>query len=159
MRADTKSPRGLTGYDINDINDKSSRRCFAYDRNDQNDQSPKSSVVPILAAGPDLVEFFNERAAIREYEGHRPRDIAERLAYWEIVETWCGRHPQRFAPGMCAGCGKPLNGKTLDLPDGARVHFNDNRFACLIAYGSSRRARAKAALAELGLFPPDGCSE
>jgi hypothetical protein len=106
--------------------------------------------------GADLIELFQERAAIRQYDGRWPRHLAERLAHAEVVEAWCRQNPPVLAAGLCGGCQRSLTGQTLDLPDGARVHFDDDRFECLIAYGSSRTARAIAALAELGLLPPEG---
>jgi hypothetical protein len=99
--------------------------------------------------------LFEERARQRSAGYSKP--AATRLAWGEVVETWCDVHPQRLAVGRCAGCGKPLGHGTLDLPDGARVHFEPEReFTCLIAYGFARKHRAVEALAALGLHPPAG---
>jgi hypothetical protein len=104
----------------------------------------------------DLLELFQERAAIREFDGRRPRHLAERLAYGEVIETWCRHHPQQLDPGTCAGCGRPIGEVRLELPDGGQVHFGDNEFQCLIRYGGGRRRRAISALAQLGIVPPPG---
>ena len=100
-------------------------------------------------------DLYEERAALRQYEAGYPRDVAEGLAFGEVVEAWCRRHPDAHDPEACAGCDQPLAGEVLDLPHGARVHWERHReFACLIAYGELRRRRAVAALAELGLVDP-----
>lgn len=102
-----------------------------------------------------LRDWFEERAAIRQFEGGYSRDMAERLAYGELVEAWCESHPIAHDRWRCAGCGESLTGEALDLPDGARVHWERQReFACLISYGFMRKRRAPEALATLGLSPP-----
>src|SRR5262249_744496 len=105
----------------------------------------------------DWLELYAERAAFRQYEAGYRRDVAQRLAFGEVVEAWCRRHPQPHDPAVCAGCGRPLAVDVLDLPDGSRVHWERHReFACLIAAGLRRKERAVAALAALGLTPPGG---
>jgi len=104
----------------------------------------------------DLLDLFHERAAIREFDGRRPRSLAERLAYGEAIEIWCRHNPQQLDPGTCAGCGGRIGEDRLELPDGAEVHFGDCQFECLIRYGKERKERAVLALAEYGLVPPPG---
>jgi hypothetical protein len=105
----------------------------------------------------DWRELFEERAAFRQFEaGYRP-EVAEHLAFGEVVEGWCRRYPQPYDPDICAGCGQPLAGNALDLPDGSRVHWERHReFMCLIDAGLRRKERALAALAAHGLLPPAG---
>jgi len=38
----------------------------------------------------DLIELFEERAAIREFDGGMRRDLAEQAAYWD-VQNMLGR--------------------------------------------------------------------
>jgi hypothetical protein len=107
--------------------------------------------------GADWREMYEERAAVRQYCGGYHRDIAEWLAWGEVIERWCELHPMSQQPGICAGCSELLGGVALDLCDGARVHWERRReFACLIAYGAERKRRAVEALAALGLQPPMG---
>jgi hypothetical protein len=102
-------------------------------------------------------ELYVERAAFRQYEAGYRRDAAEQLAFGEVIELWCRHNPQHYAAGICAGCGQPLGGDVLNLPDGSQVHWEQHyEFACLIAAGLRRKERAVAALAALGLFPPPG---
>jgi hypothetical protein len=119
---------------------------------------PRTPAVPvgtIADEATDWRELFNERAAMRQFKAGYGRRMAERLAWGECVEAWCEQHPALHAPTRCAGCGGVLGREVLDLPDGARVHWQANReFLCLVAYGDARRRRAVAALAALGLQPP-----
>jgi hypothetical protein len=105
----------------------------------------------------ELRYAYEERVGIRIYDAGYTRQEAERLAYGEIIEQWCERHPVRLLPGSCAGCGEPLATCRLELPDGAHVHWEqDQDFRCLIAYGFRRKRRAVEVLALGGLQPPVG---
>jgi hypothetical protein len=65
-------------------------------------------------------DWYQERAAIRQFDAGYRREDAERLAFGEVVEAWCRAHPIEPHLLRCAGCGKPLEGMDiLDLPDGA----------------------------------------
>jgi len=109
------------------------------------------------AEAAELRYAYEERVGIRIYDAGYTRREAERLAFCEIIEQWCERHTLRLPPGSCAGCGEPLADGALDLPNGARVHWeHDREFKCLIAYGFRRKRRAVEALAALGLQPPEG---
>ena len=103
-------------------------------------------------------DFFDERAAHREFDGGHSRDEAERLAFGEMLLEWHRRHGARPDPNRCAGCGDelPSNGG-LTLSDGARVHFDGVRGVnCIIAYGRKWRGAAVAAVRDLGIDPPQG---
>jgi len=109
------------------------------------------------AEAVELRYGYEERVGIRLYDAGYTRHEAERLAYGETIEQWCERHPLRLQPGRCAGCREPLATGGLELPGGARVHWEqDQDFGCLIAYGFRRKRRAVAALARCGLHPPVG---
>lgn len=103
----------------------------------------------------DWREWYQERAAIRQYEAGYRRDIAERLAYCEVIEAWCEANTAIRNRLHCAGCHKLAVGEMLDLPDGARVHWGPvQKFDCLIAYGTRRKERAVSALTTFGIVPP-----
>ena len=78
-------------------------------------------------------EQYRERAAARVRSGHYSPPLAERLAYGECIEDWLAAHPASVFRSDCAGCGAPLSGG-LDLPDGARVHFQPHQDSCLVAW-------------------------
>ena len=109
------------------------------------------------AEAAELRYAYAERVGIRLFDAGYSRREAERLAYGEAIERWCDWHPLRLQPGRCAGCREPLSIGSLELPDDARVHWEqDQDFGCLIAYGFRRKRRAVAALARCGLHPPVG---
>ena len=103
-------------------------------------------------------DFFDERAAHREFDGGHLRADAEHLAFGEMILEWHRRYGARPDPDRCAGCGDDLPGKSgLALCDGARVHFDAVRKVdCIITYGKKWRSAAVAALRELGFNPPQG---
>jgi hypothetical protein len=102
----------------------------------------------------DWRTFLDERAAIREYDGHLPRAEAERLAWAETLAEWHRAHGVPPPSWQCAGCGKPLSGApAMTLADAARVH-DVAGYGCLIAYGKRWRAAAENGLAEMGITPP-----
>lgn len=109
-------------------------------------------------AGPNqTVEFdwrdlFEERTAIRQFDGGYSRVKAERLAWAELQNRWHMAHGERVPPDLCAGCRRPIGGApTLDLIDGCRVHSADSD--CLIRHGERWRMTATRALLALGLRP------
>ena len=100
-------------------------------------------------------DWYEERCAIREYEGGYARDMAEAVAYREARNRWHLLHGQKPDLARCAGCGELLSGReTLALPDGARVHVDDEWF-CLRICGKRWRAEAVKGLADIGIMPPD----
>jgi len=103
----------------------------------------------------DWRAFFGERAAVREYDGRRPRAEAERLAWGETLAEWHKANASPPPSWQCAGCGERLSGaQAMTLPDAARVH-DVAGYGCLIAYGRHWRAAATEALAAMGIEPPD----
>jgi hypothetical protein len=103
-------------------------------------------------------DFFDERAAHREFDGGYSRAEAERLAFGEMLLEWHHRHGARPDPHRCAGCGDELPSDSgIVLCDGARVHFDGvRRVDCIISYGKKWRGTAVAVLRELGFQPPPG---
>lgn len=99
-------------------------------------------------------DWFEERAAIRQYDAGYSRLMAEHLAYGEAVNRWHRMHGGRTNPAHCPGCGELTSGsETLKLPDGNRVHVNEN-WRCLTAFGKRWRNAAVRALTGLGVVAP-----
>ena len=96
-------------------------------------------------------DWLEERAAIRQYDGGYSRFEAEHLA-WQELE--CHQHRlcgERVSPELCAGCLQAIDpAQAVGLDDGCVVHL-----ACVARYGRRWRKAASAALAALGLKPPD----
>jgi hypothetical protein len=144
---------GLSRKPINDHSSNPSSRS-----NPQKKECPASLNV---AADPAWWhDFFEERAAIREIDGGRSREDAERLAFDDVILKWHHHHGAHSDPRRCAGCGVKLVGEAdLVLSDGARVHLDAARGVnCVITYGQKWRGAAVAALRALGLDPPKGFS-
>jgi hypothetical protein len=101
-------------------------------------------------------DFFDERAAHREFDGGHSRVEAEELAFGEMLLEWHHRHGARPDPKRCAGCGDDMSSEGgLVLSDGARVHFDAVRGVdCIIGYGEKWRGAAVAAVRDLGFDPP-----
>jgi hypothetical protein len=119
----------------------------------------KLALLAILAEAPDWRDLYEERAAIREYDGGYSRPEAERLAWGEIQNRWHAQHRGPARPEICGGCRQPIGeAKALDLIDGDRVHV-DTANACLIRYGITWRTEATRALMALGLMPPSDREE
>jgi hypothetical protein len=123
-------------------------------------QAKRPPFAPIPEPGPGAQaqlwqDWHQERLAIRQHDGNYPRAMAEALVYGEAVARWHLLHGQRTDPALCAGCGEMLSGsEMLALPDGARVHVNDE-WPCLRAYGKQWRDEAIMGLARLGIMTPD----
>ena len=103
-------------------------------------------------------DFFDERAAHREFDGGHSRADAERLAFGEMILEWHRRYGARPDPFRCAGCGDDMPSKGgMALNDGTRVHLDAvRRVDCIIAYGQKWRGAGATALRELGFDPPQG---
>jgi|HubBroStandDraft_6_1064221.scaffolds.fasta_scaffold1022000_1 hypothetical protein len=125
--------------------------------NPQNEEYPTS---PNVSGDPAWWrDFFEERVAIREVDGARPREDADGLAFGDVILEWHHRHGASPDLRRCAGCGDELAGEAgLVLCDGARVHLDAVRGVnCVLAYGQKWRGAAVSALRALGLDPPGAC--
>ena len=100
----------------------------------------------------DWQVFFDERAAIAEYDGGLPRAEAERRAFHYCLTEWLNRNPTPSMPGRCLGCGggeyvgDPLLPFGTDTTGHAWVHR-----ACWSAWHRGREAEAIAALASMDI--------
>jgi hypothetical protein len=104
-----------------------------------------------VAADPELWrDFFEERAAIREFDGLRPRAKAELLAWDELLNKWHLLYGRRWSAWQCSGCDEPIGGlPALIYIDGNRVHFG-----CVTRFNERRHSAAVIGLRALGLEPP-----
>jgi hypothetical protein len=96
--------------------------------------------------------FFDERAAIAEFDGGFPRAEAESRAYARCVVEWLKRNVTPSTPGRCLACGggerpcDPLLPFGTDTIGHAWVHR-----ACWPAWYRDREAQAIAALSAMGI--------
>jgi hypothetical protein len=119
-------------------------------------ESGRQSDTPNQSVEIDWQSLFDERAAIREYDGRHTRAEAEWLAWGELENRWHMQYGERIARDICAGCRKPIgNSAAIDLIDGNRVHCNRSN-DCLILHGRRWRNAASHALVACGINQPKG---
>ena len=76
----------------------------------------KPTLVALLRArrdgwfAEDWYAFFDERAAIAEFDGALPRRDAEAVAFRACVVEWLNRNPVCSPPGRCCWCGRGEHG-------------------------------------------------
>ncbi|EAQ34921.1 hypothetical protein NB311A_05865 [Nitrobacter sp. Nb-311A] len=106
-------------------------------------------------SGEDWLAFFDERAAIAEFDGGLPRASAEVHAFDCCVVEWLNRNPARSPPAHCLGCGGSDHAYDKLLPFGteptghAWLHSR-----CWPAWHAARKATAIAALMAMGIDLP-----
>jgi hypothetical protein len=100
----------------------------------------------------DWQAFFDERAAICEFDGGLPRPDAEARAFDCCVVEWLNRNATSSAPGRCLNCGDAVRDGNPVLPFGTEVsgHAWAHR-SCWPAWHHAREAEAVAALASMGI--------
>jgi hypothetical protein len=95
--------------------------------------------------------FFEERAAIAEFDGGLPRAKAEAQAFECCVVMWLDRNPAPSAPGRCAWCGRSESHAPV-VPFGTEPgpHTWLHR-ECWSAWRKMRPFQAKEALTRMGI--------
>ena len=103
----------------------------------------------------DWLFFFDERAAIAEFDGGMPRVVAEVRAFECCVAEWMNRNLQPSEPGRCAWC------REREYAEGSVVvpFGTDSRghawlhHRCWSQWGQHRRDRATESLVGMGIKP------
>jgi hypothetical protein len=117
----------------------------------------KADIVTLLRSNParwspeEWRAYFDERAAIAEYDGRLCREDAEALAFASCVVKWLEGTFVSSPPGQCLNCGgidPPLQRYGAGMM--ARVYFHHH---CGIAWRNARRSQAVAALKDFGIHP------
>jgi len=100
----------------------------------------------------DWGAYFNERAAVAEYDGGLSRREAERQAFKCCVAHWLCQHPVTSEPGQCAWCGRGDLAGRMVLPHGDETHGATWLHGeCWGAWYAQRRQEAIEALAGFGI--------
>jgi hypothetical protein len=102
--------------------------------------------------------FFEERAAVAEFDGGLPRKNAEAQAFECCVVKWLDLNPTPSAPGHCAWCGQSESRDAV-VPYGTEpgTHIWLHR-ECWSEWRKMRPFQAKEALTRMGIGDlPDGC--
>jgi hypothetical protein len=100
----------------------------------------------------DWQVFFDERAAIVEFDGGLSRAESEARAFAYCLTEWINRNPTPSAPGRCQACGGGERPCDPLLPFGTDTigHAWAHR-ACWPAWYRAREAEAIAALSSMGI--------
>jgi hypothetical protein len=107
--------------------------------------------------GEDWQAFFEERAAIAEFDGGLSRTQAEAQAFECCVVEWLSRNPGRSTPGRCLSCGSgerlndPLLPFAAKITGAAWLHS-----LCWEAWSEKRRAEAIRSLSAVGIVESQG---
>jgi len=118
------------------------------------DQQPAPSLPAVLPE--DWRALFDERAGGAKFEGGLPRARAEAQAFACCVAEWLARHPVHSAPAWCLGCGTGESAREPLLPFGTEASGHVWLHSrCWPAWYEAHRAEAAAAVAALGINPPE----
>jgi hypothetical protein len=105
----------------------------------------------------DWRAFFDERAAIAEFDGGQSKADAEVLAFECCIIEWLIRHPGRSDLGRCAWCGAPDRDEHAVVPFWAESNGHTwLHRECWTPWYEDQRERARVALAAMGLSIPPG---
>jgi hypothetical protein len=100
----------------------------------------------------DWQVFFDERAAIAEFDGGLPRAEAEARAYACCVVEWLNRNVPPSMPGRCLGCGGGERSSDPLLPFGTDTSGHTWLHpACWPTWCQAREAEAVAVLAAMNI--------
>lgn len=104
--------------------------------------------------GEDWRAFFDERAAMAEFDGGLTRDQAEAQAFRYCVMQWLNRNPSSSVAGRCASCGQAEAKHAMVLPYGTDPGAHTWLHAeCWQVWQKTRRAQAMKALTAMGIGP------
>jgi hypothetical protein len=118
----------------------------------------KSEIVALLRPGPDGWSaedwqlYFEERAAVEEFDGGLLRADAEAQAFECCVVEWLNRNPTPSAAGSCLWCGQPETHGAVVVPYG--THPGTHAWLhteCWPAWQEFRRSQAREALTRIGI--------
>lgn len=118
----------------------------------------KAEIVKLLPladddwSAEDWQVFFEERAAIAEFDGGLPRPEAEKQAFACCVTEWLNRNPAPSEASRCVACsrGDRLSDPLVPFGNEATGHAWLHR-ACWPAWCRERKVEAVASLASMGI--------
>jgi hypothetical protein len=102
----------------------------------------------------DWQAYFDEKAAISEFDGGQLRGAAETTAFECCVVEWLSQNPVRSDPRACFWCHKPGSDGAAIAPFGIAI-ITWLHPSCWPKWNSERRSEAGRALSEIGMrLPP-----
>ena len=113
----------------------------------------KAEIIGLLRSGHDGWSaedwrlFFDERAAVAEFDGGLSRTDAEAQAFACCIVEWLNRNPSPSVPGRCAWCGHAESYDAVVLPYGMEPGSHTWLHAeCWSAWHGKRKVEAAAML-------------
>jgi hypothetical protein len=123
-------------------------------------QCHKPEIVALLRnekdgwSAEDWRVYYEERAAIAEFDGGLTRDAAEARAFDCCVAQWLNRNPAPSIAGRCCRCGRVETPNAPILPYGTEPRTHAWLHAqCWTGWQEDRRTHAIQALIVIGLSP------
>jgi hypothetical protein len=120
----------------------------------------KSALVALLRPGEDgwrpadWRAFFDDRAAIAEFDDRLSPRESEARAFAACVVQWLNRNPVRSVPDRCCWCGGAERAADVLLPFGAAPSGHAwLHSGCWRPWREHRQAQAVDALEALGIAP------
>jgi hypothetical protein len=117
----------------------------------------KTEIVAMLRprrSAEDWLLFFEERAAIAEFDAGLSRAEAEAQALASCIVEWLNQHPAPSAPGRCAWCGNAESRSAVVLPFGTEPGTHTWLHAeCWSSWHRARKTDAIAAIGAMGIVP------
>ncbi len=116
----------------------------------------KAEIIELLRPGRDGWSaedwrlYFEERAAVAEFDGGLPRDKAEVQALECCIVEWLNRNPATAAPGHCAWCGRSESHAVLPYGTEPGKHAWLHR-ECWSEWQKMSRSQAHQALHRMGV--------
>jgi hypothetical protein len=105
----------------------------------------------------DWTEFYNERAAVAEFNNETSRADAEALAWDCCIAEWLNQNPVPTNSGQCGWCGElEMIDDGIVVPFGTESHgYSWLHPRCWLPWHQSRRRKAIEALTAYGITPPE----
>jgi hypothetical protein len=101
----------------------------------------------------DWHAYFDERAAIAEFDGGLTRRQADERAFSCCVSEWLNRNPVSSSPNKCPGCKGDEQPHNPLLPFGAEPPGNAwLHSSCWQGWYEDRQAQAEVALRKITIF-------
>ena len=115
----------------------------------------KPAILPTVSTPQrpeDWLDYYEERAAIAEFDGGLSRPEAEAQTWECCLSSWLNTNPSpETSDGVCAKCGGPLGDHDsipIARPDGGATWLHES---CHEMWMEERRRQAETALCEMGI--------
>jgi hypothetical protein len=103
--------------------------------------------------------YFEDRAAVAEFDRGLPREQAEAQAFEYCIAEWLDRNPVPSSPGRCASCGRSETYAPI-VPHGIEPEIHWLHRECRSEWKEKRRSQAEESLTRMRVRDPsDGSGD